>query len=96
MSDRLGVIVRHECKVCGATVGNLHGSDCDKPTNRRVRTDQSVEYVPASQLRGAVEALQAVEDWFRRPVGSDSEVEVSERLDAVLAKVHAALGGLPS
>jgi hypothetical protein len=48
---------------------------------------------PLSQPQGAVEALQAVEDWFGKPTPAATEAETVEGLDDVLRKVHRALRG---
>jgi hypothetical protein len=45
-----------------------------------------------SQLRGAVEALEAVEDWFGKPTPATEAATVAG-LDEVLRKVHRALHG---
>jgi hypothetical protein len=44
-------ITRRECAKCGAAVGEIHADEC--PVDRHAPIVE-VEYVPAEQLRGAV------------------------------------------
>jgi hypothetical protein len=64
----------------------------------RVAMDQRDDAGPQREMEarasGALlfRVVQAVEDYFRRPLTDDTETQVADRRSAVLAKVHAALG----
>lgn len=56
------------------------------------RVASELESALAAQLAEAVEALQAVHDYFWRPLGDATQAEAADQLHTVMAKVYTALG----
>jgi hypothetical protein len=83
--DRLGLITRYECPTEGCPChtpifGQRHADDCPGPT--RVRVD----YVPVSQLEGAV---QAFEDFIAEVAGPTGRLMASGETEG--PRLHAAV-----
>lgn len=87
MSASQRSITRRECAKCGAAVGEVHLSECWVDRHAPI---VAVEYVPAEQLQGPVEALRQIADdpgvrvlGDREPMGRRLASIAREALDAL-------------
>jgi hypothetical protein len=83
----MAVIKRTECRDCGISAGGVHLRECPRwTTDMRVvyeRDTAEVEYVPAEQLRGAVEVLE----WLVSMDDPEDVIGRAERQTVTLTKI---------